>query len=488
MNLFNLLIKEKHVAGIEIDDSVIRIAFLYTQPRKWWSYFTHEQNTSQYQQKLIILEENLPNNVVVEGVVTDRTLLAKTIRNLWIKSEIKTNYAVVAIPDDQIYSRIFSFPKTVDESKLKEAMTLGISFQLPMKVEDVYVDWEHVTTTSSQPVNEVLMSAIPKVVTDGYTDALTLAGIKPIALESHLSSIARAVKPESDDATLFTKRTSDDSTIFILKERNIRFSRALPLRFISKTKFANEVKKIKLAFESEMSKDSKPMSVIDVDNADIRDEYADFRVLTEPKTKWLVALGAAIRGSVPEGKDTMISLLPIKTEEMYAYQKASTFITLISNMIMSVSVFFVIAFLSIYFLMIYLSQLTDQAIARHSASPVASDILLKEGSIHELNALTTAAKEILSETPIWSNLLEELNKNILPGITILTVAAPSLTGDISISGTAKDRSTLNQFKKTLFDSKTFSNVILPINNLEQKENLPFSISVHVADPAKFYYK
>ena len=478
MNLFNLLTKEKHVAGIEIDDSAIRIAFLYKNPKKNHSDLSNEQ-------KLITLEESLPPDVVVEGVVMDRVLLAKTIKSLWLRAELNTNYAIVAIPDDKIYSRIFSFPKTIDKSRLKEAMTIGVSFQLPMKIEEVYLHWEHIS--SSQPSNDVLMSAIPRNVANGYIDALNLAGIKPIALESNLASIARAVKIESNEATIFTKKTDDDATIFILKERAVLFSRSVPIRFISKIKLANEIKKIKTSFESERPKDSKPISVIDIDQANIRDEYADFQSLSEPKTKWLVALGAAIRGSISEGNDNMISLLPIKTEEMYAYQKASTFATLISNMIISVSLFFVIVFLSVYFLMLSFSKTTSNSIASYSA-PLDSDIVSKEESINRFNIIASTTKEILSETPMWSNLLEEIQKNITPGITVLSLNISSLTSCVSISGTAKDRVTLNNFKKRLQDSQLFSSIILPINNLEKNEDVTFNISLQLKDPSNFYYK
>lgn len=486
MNLLNLLTKEKHVAGIEIDDSVVRVAFLYTQPKKWQSYFSKNKIDQTSKQKLIVLEELLPDDVVDEGVVVDPLLLSKTLKNLFVKAKLNTPYAIVAIPDDQIYLRVFSFPKTVDESRLKDAMTLGISFQLPIKTEDLYLDWEHISST--QPVNEVLLSAIPKTVANGYIEALNLAGIKPIALESHLASIARAVQTENDNATIFTKKTNDDATIFILKERTVRFSRAIPTRFIPKTKFANEVKKVKLAFESEMPEDTKPMTVLDIDDVNIRDEYNNFPELTEPKTKWLVALGAAIRGNIPEGEDNIISLLPIKTEEMYAYQKATTFILLIRNMIIGISIFFVLVFLFMYFFILSLSQNINRSIANNSTGTVSSEIFSKEISINNVNALTSTGKTILSETPIWSTFLEEIQRRTISGITISTLGVSSPTADISIVGTAKDRTTLNQFKKTLQDSPMFINVILPITNLEQKENIAFSSSFRLKEPNALYYK
>ena len=59
---------------------------------------------------------------------------------------------------------------------------------------------------------------------------------------------------------------------------------------------------------------------------------------------------------------------------------------------------------------------------------------------------------------------------------------------MTITGVSKDRETLNLFKKSLQESPYITGVELPINNLEQKENIPFSISFHLKDPSMLYYK
>lgn len=484
MNLFNLLTKEKTVAGLEIDDSAVRVAFFPLHPKNNFLY--NKKDNEDIKQKLIVLEEPLPANVVSEGVVVNRVLLAKTIKSILTKAKLNTDYAIVAIPDDQIYLRIFSFPKTVDESRIKEAMSLSSSFQLPIKTEDVYLDWEQIKSNKS--VNEVLLSAIPKTVANGYIEALNLAGVKPIALESHLSSIARAIKTDSDEATIFTKETDDDATVFLLKERTVRFSRAIPTRFISKNKFKEEVKKIKSSFEAEMSKDAKPITVVDIDSASIRDEYANLTELTEPKTKWLVALGAAIRGSIPEGADKMISLLPIKTEDAYAYHKAETFAELVRNVTIGISIFFITAFLFVYFFILSLSQNVNQSIASSSTETISSEIISKEGFINNVNSLTNTSKVILSETPTWSIFLDEIHRLSTQGIIISTLGASSLTSPISMNGTAKDRATLNMFKKTLQESPMLTDITIPITNIGQRENITFSVSFRIKEPSKLYYK
>ena len=487
MNIFNLLTKEKHVAGVEIDDSMIRVAFFHDGKKKSFIPFLHTTPSQSSKQELTVIEETLPDNIVKEGVVVDQDRLGKILANVWTKAGLTTRYAIVAIPDDQIYLRIFSFPRSVDEGRLREAMTIGVSFQLPMAQEDVYLDWEHIPNSQSL-MHEVLLSAIPKTVAEGYIGALTLAGIKPLALESHLASIARAVKTEENTTTIFTKKTNDDATIFVMKDQAIRFSRAVPVRFVPKTKFEGEVKKIQAAFESELAPASPPIAIRDIESASIRDEYAALPSLSKPSSKWLVALGAAIRGIIPEGDDHFISLLPIKMEEAYAYQKAATFAVLIRNMILGVSVFFIAVFLSMYFFMLSLSESVNTTLASQATIPISSELLDKETTVRDVNALTLTTETILSGTPVWSTFLEEIDKRIIRGIIISNLVVSSTEGVITLNGTAQDRTTLNEFKKTLQESPMFSDITLPITNLEQKEGITFNVSFRLKDVKALYYK
>lgn len=474
MNFLNLLTKEKSVAGIEISDSVVRIAF--SRPHK------KKMGEQKAQEELILIEEPIAANIIADGVVIDVDLLGKTLKNIWAKAKLGTDYAIVSIPDDKIYSRIFSFPKTVEGARLNEAMALAESFQLPIKTEEVYLDWER---TAGTPVaNEILLSTVPRAVVQGYIAALELAGIKTLALESQLASIARGVKSVPGHTTLFSKKTPDGATIFALKDGILRFSRTLPVRFVSENQIPSEMMRAKDALEA-VSKEK--VEEMDITDAVIRDDYAGRSEFTEPKSKWLVALGAAIRGKIPEGEDNLVSLLPVGTEEAYAYQKATTFINLLRNITIGVSIFFVVAFLSAYLFMLSLSQNANRTISILSASPVSPELLAEETRIEGVNALTKTTSSLLAETPLWSTVLREITNRTIDGIIISNFSAPSLMGNMSLSGVARDRRTLNQFKKSLQDADMFAGVDIPITNIEQKETIPFSASFHLKDPGTLYY-
>lgn len=476
MNILDLLIKEKKVAGIEISDSVVRIVFFKPQAKKRGS-------PSGAHEELVLIEEPIAGNIIASGVVIDRELLGKTLKALWEKANLGTIYAIVSIPDEKIYSHIFSFPKPVEGTRLTEAMRLAIGFQLPMKTEDIYLDWER--TSGTTLLNEVLLSTIPRTVAQGYIEALDLAGIKTLALESHLASIARAIQTEPEKMFLFTEKTPDGATIFALKDRVLRFSRTLPQVFVPEASVPNEVRKVKLALESELKSPIVETSLLD---AKIREDYAALGQFSEPKAKWLVALGAAIRGRIPEDEDNLISLLPVGTEEAYAYQKATTFITFVRNLIVGISIFFTLAFFAAYFLVLTLSQNAERAISALSATPTSPELLAREEWVGHLNALTGTTRALLAEMPIWSILIEELIARTPDTITISGLLAPTIEGKMALTGVAQDRASLNDFKKKLQESPLLTEVELPLTNLEQKEKIPFSLSFRVLDPTVLLFK
>lgn len=487
MNILNLLTKEKRIAGIEINNQIIRIA--YFRPQKKFNRKTIINNIkNRTDDDLLLIEELIPANVIKNGVVQDKELLGKTLREIWLRLKLNSNYAIVSIPEDKIYSHIFPFPKTINEGQLKEAINLAIDFQLPIKKESAYVGSEN--AGDSNIINEVLISSIPKTIADDYIESLNYAGIKLLALESNLASIARSIKLKLGQATLITKQNANGSTIFILKDGSLRFSRNIPEESLKENSFvANEANRIKNSFESEKK---TIIAKIEIIEAQVKDEYLKYKELNivpkELQYKWLVSLGAMMRGEIPKGKDNHISLLPIGTKEAYSYQQITTFIVLIRNMIIGVSIFFLFTFIASYLFIFSLSQTINKTTKNIPSIRAPLDMVLKEARIKKVNELNETSKNILSKMPVWSILLDDINSRTIDGISISNFSVLSINDRVQTIGIAKDRDTLNLFKKSLQNSPYLSAIELPIANLEQKGNIPFSISFRLKDPNMLYYK
>jgi Tfp pilus assembly PilM family ATPase len=483
MNILHALTRKKNVVGIEISDSLIRLAFFRASKKKPKRKKEGGDTAYAFNEELVLIEEPLEARVVTDGIVADKELLTKILRLLRTKIKVETNYAIVSIPDGKIYSRIFSFPKSVGEARLPEAMRLAINFQLPMQTERLYLDWEQVPGSTN--TNEILLSTIDRTVAQDYMDALEGAGWKTLALESHLASIARAIKITPDQTTLFTKKCPDSTTVFALKNGSLVFSRALPVSFVPAEKIAAEVQNIKKALAASLK---TPLILGNLMETPIRSDCAEYPALTVPKAKWLIALGAVIRGRIPEGQDKLISLLPVGTEEAYAYQKATVFGMLLRNLTVGISIFFVISYLGAYILILSLAQQANKTVIASSMSPVFPELLAKETVVNNTNAITKIAEIILKETPLWSSLLEELRARIINDIIISSFTANSIHEKILLVGVARNRNTLNNFKKNLQESPMLTEIELPLTNLDQKADIPFSVSFRIKDISTIYYK
>lgn len=477
MNILNLLSKKKNIVGIEINNEAIRIA--YFRPQDKW---TKEKDISSYQ--LILKEEKLPNNVVSDGLIVDKAPLSTVLKKIWDNENLNKYYAVVSIEEDKIYSQILSFPKDIDETKIKEAVSLAIDFQMPIKKEEVYIGWE--LDKSSKTANKVLISAIPKKVVDSYTKVLDSAGINVLALESNISSIIRSIKLNPEENLLITKENNASVTFFYIRKNALQFSRTIPKLYINS---GNSIEKEQLQIKNSLESEAKePIKEINISEAGIVDQYSKHIDKTNERdtSKWLASIGAFARGQIPEGEDNQISLLPIGTAEAFAYQKIKIFIALIRNIIIGVSLFFLFTYIASYLFIFSISQKMNKN--KVLVSPISTDITKKESLIKETNSLTLVSQSIIQSTPHWSVLIDELSQRTIDGITISNLRIQSINETISIVGISASREALNKYKISLQGSKYLTGVELPITNLEQKGDIPFSISFKIKDPSMLYNK
>lgn len=479
MNILNLLTKKRNIVGIEINDQAIRIAYLNTKQKK-------SDKNNPVTEELVLIEEKLPNNIISNGIILEKSALSQIIKNTWNKNGLKKSYAVVSIQEDKIYSHTLSFPGAIDESKLKEAVSLAIDFQIPIKKEDYYIGWE--LTNNSNSTSKVLISAISKNIVNDYIHALDNAGVKVLALESNISSVSRSIKLDPKEVTLISKENQNSISIICFKDNTYQFSRTIPKTYITeKNTASNEINKLKNSFESEFK---VPIKEINISNGEVKEEYTKYKAIneSETKSKWLIVLGAFIRGEIQQGKDNQISLLPVGTAEAYSYQKIKTFINLIRNILIGVSLFFLITFIASYLFIFSIYQKINNSKNSITVYPISGDMAEKEILIKKVNSLTQMSEIAMQNSIKWSILIDEINSKRIEGITISDFRVPSANESISIIGISANRDTLNKFKKLLEESIYLSEVELPITNLEQKGDIPFSISFKIKDPSMLYFK
>lgn len=174
-------INNKRAFGLEISDFSLKALWL----KKKGTYF----DVVGYNRL------RLPKGLVVEGEIKDENKLAALIRELLNNAKpqkITDSYVVSSLPENKIFTEIIKVP-SMKEGDLKEAVKWEAENHIPISVEDVYLDWQVLSTKGRDM--ELLLSAAPKELVNGYVNTFRNAKLNLQALEPCAASKARALLP-----------------------------------------------------------------------------------------------------------------------------------------------------------------------------------------------------------------------------------------------------------------------------------------------------
>jgi len=196
-----------------------------------------------------------------------------------------------------------------------------------------------------------------------------------------------------------------------------------------------------------------------------------------------ITFGASLRGLMPREEDAIISLMPIGTEEAYERKRMLSFAKIASDLVSVLSIFFIILFLGSWILMTVLLGNIEKSLQRQSSLP--EGLIELKGQAVIFNETINQVDQLRQQTPKWSRFLERLGSFLAYGVTINRVDAS--IGGVTINGAALTRDSLLQFKTILEKTGLFSEVKIPFNYLEQKENISFSLILKFKD-TEFIFK
>lgn len=466
MEILKHFTREEQVAGLEVRDDFVRLSFI-TQSRK-----KGKKHLS------ILVESVVPSGAIIDGKVADAGALVRALKELSLKAGKRARFVIVTIPPHAAYYKHFSFPKTINERKLEEAMKLSIDFELPVNVKDVFLDWEKHSEDDS---SETALAAINCSIAEEYISCIRQTGLRVIALELSPQAMVRASAIDKK-TYLIIDSDSSGTSFSVVKNREIIFMRTVPAMLVGKDTIANEEKRVRrycarhYGEPTTIYANQMPMDLSEYDTTPI----------SEKDAKWLTALGASVRAFMPRGEDASISLMPIGTELAYEYHRAAVFSSFATYLIAGLSLFFIVGWLASFSLLVAVQQSFAMRINGLSGIPLSGGALALEQRATDINNLLAKIAPRVKISPRWSALVFDLYAALPRTVKVTNFSAASPDGTIQISGTAADRVALNNLKKVLQSLQGISNLNFPVQNITQKDNIPFSASFTFADLQKYY--
>lgn len=484
---FSILMYEEKIAGLAIDDEKISYVFL-------------DKNRKSGEVK-IGKSVSLPikEGTIKNGHLVNKDFLASTLAALLKElGGAKINSLILSLPTSLFYSVVLQFPKSLSGEQIKEAMSLNISFVLPLPPEDIYVDWQKIK--SDHPYRQEIFLCLAKnIEIEDYLSVVNNAGFSTIAVEPSALSAARAIK-ESDPYALITFGKTE-LNISVIEEGDIAVSRSVKfndesvkmIEMKDKVNMAiSEIFKIINFYESDKTKlfiFKKVFCIGDLNKeflekissstgVDAKNVLVDNQLIKAViETKYISGYGAAVRGLIPRSTDNIVSLMKVGTEKVYEEKKIQSFSGFLRDLSFGLFIFFVFILLATYFFLIFVDRdISKEIKVTNSGNLAEIGKKAKEFNSNIADMLALEEKRI-----VWSKFLEKINFVSVEGVKINNITITSSQNPVLVNAFANKRENLFLFKSKLEGLEIFEEVKLPFAALTQNENINFSLNLKLKD-------
>ncbi len=124
----------------------------------------------------------LPQEVVVDGVLINFKVVSDTIREIWRNHKIRNKEVALGVSGHAVIIKKITLPQMTRE-ELAEQIQWEAEQYIPFDIKDVNVDVQVLNEQSTQGQMDVLLVAAKKDVINDYTSVTVEAGLKPVVVD-----------------------------------------------------------------------------------------------------------------------------------------------------------------------------------------------------------------------------------------------------------------------------------------------------------------
>lgn len=126
----------------------------------------------------------------------DLQAVAETIKRLLSAAKIDSREVVAALPESRVFTRVIDDLPFLTDSELASAIKYASEEFIPMPIDDVNLYWQVLSRSNQKDQTArtvVFVVASPKNIVEKYVKILTMANLKPIALETEIIAVTRSL-------------------------------------------------------------------------------------------------------------------------------------------------------------------------------------------------------------------------------------------------------------------------------------------------------
>ncbi len=173
---------ERASVGIDISDRSIKfIALAYTRGELTVDFSG---------------EKKIPKGVIESGKLKDSNTIITLLKE--IRTEHGCDFVRASLPEEQMYLFELAVPK-MSPDEIRGTIDIQLEEHVPLSAQDVVFDYDLVEEKSDS--YKILVTVIPSVVVEEYTELFYKAGFTLLSLELEASALARATIAKNDENT-----------------------------------------------------------------------------------------------------------------------------------------------------------------------------------------------------------------------------------------------------------------------------------------------
>lgn len=468
------------------------------------------KKTSKGLKKEFIQRQLLPLGTIEKGELKNEKEFMKAVEACFAavsKKYIKKYPNIIAaIPDDPVYAAALDFPDALEDDEIEDALKVNAPIKLPYSLEETYHDSEKLDSIKSGR-QEFIFAQIPKKIADAYLTALEKIGLTAVVFGYTNASVLRTLKFTDDDPVIVIRDCHDGWQISCIAKKQARIlarvrnspdskipkyetlSKAMEnLLYYAETEFGfipkkalyiNGNKALSAKMSASIEKDLKSKG-FDIVFFPLK-EFVKPEILNLEKeenlAELLPAYGLGLRSVISRDEDTMISLLPVGTEEAYKVKRNIVYARTLAFTISTVAISLVLVFGLIFAFMKWMGAGLHTNYQQASSQPLMNGVQNLEKEVNDFNSLLSMIDRAVSGKNTISPIVSDLQKMIVPGVILSSIQISSPEAPISIAGTALTRDQAIVFKEKLAESKVFTDIELPLSSLKSENNVSFQISM-----------
>lgn len=169
----------------------------------------------------------LPANISQSESKLDMQKVAQLIQQLLRSSKISTKNIATALPGSAVFSTVVKMPP-MSQSELTQAVKYQAEQNIPLKVEDVRIDWQIVRKNNETGESAVMLVAAPKAKVNRTMELFSMASLDVVALETTPIATARALSTASDPLFMIVDIGGSKTELTVVENGVVTHVRTLP--------------------------------------------------------------------------------------------------------------------------------------------------------------------------------------------------------------------------------------------------------------------